>query len=130
MDLLKYNRDAWDREVSNGNEWTIPVSPEKIAQARKGIWEVVLTPQKAVPQDWFGSPKGKKILALASAGGQQGLILAAAGAEVTVFDNSPKQLEQDRVVAEREKLNLKLIQGNMQDPWRLVILSKIKSVDK
>ena len=37
----------------------------------------------------------KKILCLASGGGQQGPILAATGADVTVFDNSTKQLEKD-----------------------------------
>lgn len=67
MDLEKYNSEAWDREVSKGNEWTRPVSPEKVAQARRGEWEVVLTPLKPVPHDWFPPLKGKKVLALASA---------------------------------------------------------------
>lgn len=115
MDILKYNREAWDREVSNGNMWTIPVSPEQIAQAKKGTWEIVLTPQKPVPRDWFPPLKGKKVLALASAGGQQGPILAAAGAQVTVFDNSPAQLAQDSLVAEREHLEIELVQGDMKD---------------
>jgi ubiquinone/menaquinone biosynthesis C-methylase UbiE len=59
--------------------------------------------------------KDLKILCLASAGGQQGPILAAAGAQVTVFDNSPRQLEQDRLVAEREGLSIEIVQGNMAD---------------
>lgn len=115
MDLLQYNREAWDREVAQGNEWTVPVSAEKIAEARKGIWEVLLTPLRPVPRDWFPPLKGKRVLALASAGGQQGPIFAAAGAEVTVFDNSPAQLAQDRLVAEREGLALDLVQGDMKD---------------
>ena len=36
--------------------------------------------------------KGLKVLCLASGGGQQGPILAAIGADVTVFDNSQGQL--------------------------------------
>ena len=52
---------------------------------------------------------------MASAGGQQGPIFAAAGAIVTVFDNSLAQLAQDRLVAEREKLELELVQGDMKD---------------
>ena len=115
MDLLKYNREAWDREVSKGNEWTLPVSREVIALARKGVWEVVLTPQKPVPQNWFPSLTRKRVLALASAGGQQGPIFAAAGALVTVFDNSPAQLAQDKSVAEREHLELQLVEGDMKD---------------
>ena len=42
------------------------------------------------------------MLCLASGGGQQGPILSAAGAAVTVFDNSPQQLAQDWMVAERD----------------------------
>jgi len=35
---------------------------------------------------------------LASGGGQQGPVLAAAGAHVTVFDNSPRQLAASFVI--------------------------------
>ena len=115
MDPIKYNREAWDREVAKGNQWTLPVSPEKISEAKQGRWSVVLTPRRPVPSQWFPSLKGKKVLALASAGGQQGPILAAAGANVTVFDNSPVQLAQDRLVADREGLAIDLVQGDMRD---------------
>jgi len=52
---------------------------------------------------------------LASGGGQQGSILAAAGALVTVFDNSLRQLAQDRFVAEREEFNIITFEGDMRD---------------
>jgi 2-polyprenyl-3-methyl-5-hydroxy-6-metoxy-1,4-benzoquinol methylase len=55
------------------------------------------------------------VLCLASGGGQQGPILAAAGARVTVFDNSPQQLAQDRFVARREGLTLETVEGDMRD---------------
>ncbi len=58
---------------------------------------------------------GIKILCLASGGGQQGPILAAAGADVTVTDISKKQLEQDAFVAKRDELNLTTVQGDMSD---------------
>ncbi|MDQ0256328.1 2-polyprenyl-3-methyl-5-hydroxy-6-metoxy-1,4-benzoquinol methylase [Evansella vedderi] len=51
--------------------------------------------------------EGLKILCLPSGGGQQGPILAAAGADVTVIDISKKQLEQDGKVAKRDGLTLK-----------------------
>lgn len=113
MDLISYNREAWNSEVDKGNVWTQPVTPETIADAKRGIWQVVLTPTIPVPQEWFGPIVGKELLCLASGGGQQGPILAAAGAHVTVFDNSPKQLAQDRLVAEREALSIELVEGDM-----------------
>lgn len=54
---------------------------------------------KSIPKNWFPTLEGLKILCLASGGGQQGPILAAAGADVTVVDISQKQLEQDIYVA-------------------------------
>ena len=44
---------------------------------------------------------------------EQGPILSAAGAKVTVLDNSPNQLKQDRLVAEREKLDLSTVEGDV-----------------
>jgi SAM-dependent methyltransferase len=115
LDIIAYNRAAWDREVERGNEWTVPVGPETIAAARQSVWEIVLTPTKPVPKTWFPALKGCDVLCLASGGGQQGPILAAAGANVTVFDNSPRQLERDRMVAEREALAIATVQGDMAD---------------
>lgn len=115
MDIVEYNRGAWKKESENGNKWTIPVSPETISEARSGNWDVLLTPTRFVPHQWFGNIGGKKILCLASGGGQQGPILAAAGAVVTVFDNCPEQLDKDRFVSQREKLSLSLVTGDMRD---------------
>src|SRR5512137_353933 len=115
MDIRRYNRDAWDREVRKSNKWTVPVSADTIAKARRGDWQIVLTPTMPVPADWFPQLKGADVLCLASGGGQQGPILAAAGARVTVFDNSPRQLDRDREVAEREGLDIRTVEGDMAD---------------
>lgn len=115
MDIRTHNREAWNRQVEQGNRWSIPASPEVIANARQGRFSVVLTEQKPVPAEWFPPLKGLKILCLASGGGQQAPILAAAGAEVTVFDNSPAQLARDHEVAERENLNLRIVEGDAGD---------------
>jgi len=115
VNIPNHNRDAWDRQVARGNRWTVPVSPGVISAARQGHWSVVLTPQKPVPREWFGQVVGARVLCLASGGGQQGPVLAAAGATVTVLDNSPAQLAQDRNVAEREGLKLELHLGEMTD---------------
>lgn len=115
-DILDYNRKAWDTAVARQSQWTVPVGPEVIAAARRGSWQIVLTPTQPVPRDWFPADlRGVRVLCLASAGGQQGPTLAAAGAEVTVFDNSPAQLAQDRNVAGREGLAIRTVQGDMAD---------------
>jgi SAM-dependent methyltransferase len=116
LDPVAHNRAAWDREVDNDNEWTRPVGPDVIARARQGDWSVVLIGYEPVPRDWFPAElSGVDILGLASGGGQQGPVLAAAGANVTVFDNSPKQLARDAMVAEREGLTLPTVLGDMRD---------------
>ncbi len=115
IDVTAFNKNAWNKEVEKGNEWTIPVSPEEVAEARKGNFKILLTPTKPVPAGWFPPLKDLKILCLASGGGQQGPLLAATGAEVTVFDNSPLQIAQDRHVAEREKLEIRTVEGDMVD---------------
>ena len=57
---------------------------------------MVLIGYEPVPRHWFpASIKGTALLCLASGGGQQGPVLAAAGADVTVFDTSPRQLGRD-----------------------------------
>jgi SAM-dependent methyltransferase len=115
MNIQEYNSAAWDSEVERGIEWSVPVSSKEIEKARNGVWEIVLTPVKSVPREWFGDVSGKDVLCLASGGGQQAPILAAAGACVTSFDNSARQLEQDSLVAERDKLEIRLEKGDAAD---------------
>lgn len=115
MDVAGHNKKSWDHYVESGNPWTIPVTPEQVEQARAGVWRIFLTPIKPIPEDWFPPLPGLDVLCLASGGGQQGPILAAAGAVVTVFDNSPRQLARDKEVAERDGLALTLVEGDMAD---------------
>ncbi|MEL7316224.1 MAG: class I SAM-dependent methyltransferase [Cyanobacteria bacterium J06559_3] len=89
------------------------MSSEAIQAAQRGEWSVLLTPNKSVPREWLGDVRGKHLLCLASGGGQQAPILAAAGAIVTSFDNSDEQLATDRFVAERDAIALTTIQGDM-----------------
>jgi SAM-dependent methyltransferase len=116
IDPVVHNRTAWDREVDSGNEWTVPVGPDVIARARRGDWSVVLIGYEPVPRSWFPPDlAGLDVLCLASGGGQQGPVLAAAGATVTVFDNSPRQLARDEEVAARDGLALRTVVGDMRD---------------
>lgn len=115
MDILDHNRRAWNRESAEGSEWSTPVGSETILAAQKGEWRLKLTPTRAVPTPWFGELRGKEVLCLASGGGQQVPVLAAAGARVVSFDLSDEQLEKDRMVAERDELELRCVRGDMAD---------------
>jgi SAM-dependent methyltransferase len=116
MNILDLNKAAWDHAVSDGtNPYTKVISPERVAAAGRGEWSLFLSACKPVPTDWFPHLRGLKILCLASGGGQQAPIFAALGADVTLLDASPQQLAQDRFVAERDNLSIKLVEGDMAD---------------
>ena len=110
------NAETIDRWIEEGWEWGKPISHEEYAAAVQGFWDVKLTPTRTVPHEWFGDIKGKKILGLASGGGQQMPIFAALGAECTVLDYSSKQIESERIVAKREGYQIRIIQGDMTKP--------------
>lgn len=116
MNITNQNEKAWDKQVENNTKYTQAVSQEVIKKAKNGDWSVIITYHKPIPRNWF--PKnldGVDILCLASGGGQQAPILAAAGANVTVVDISDKQLEQDRMIAERDNLAITIKKADMTD---------------
>jgi ubiquinone/menaquinone biosynthesis C-methylase UbiE len=115
MNIIKHNQIAWDNKVKQGKRHTLPAGPETIKQAKAGNWRINLTPCIPVPREWFPPLQGLKILCLASGGGKQGPILAAAGADVTVYDISPLMLETDRSVAARDSLKIQTVEGDMAD---------------
>ena len=116
MNYQDINAETIDRWIEEGWEWGIPLSHEEYVNATNGKWDVKLTPTKFVPHDWFGKLKGKKILGLASGGGQQMPIFAALGAECTVLDYSEKQIESEKLVAEREGYEIEAVRGDMTKP--------------
>ena len=50
---VETNAKTIDKWNSEGWEWGIPVDHKTYVDATKGIWDVVLTPTKPVPKDWF-----------------------------------------------------------------------------
>ena len=113
MNYQDINAETIDRWVKDGWEWGRPVSHETYVKAKQGTWDLHITPTKSVPHKWFGEIKGKKILGLASGGGQQMPIFAALGADCTVMDYSEEQLKSERMVAEREGYAIRIIRGDM-----------------
>ncbi len=116
MEYQEINAKTIDRWVEEGWEWGRPISHEVYQRAKNGDWSVLLTPIKPVPSAWFGDLSGKRVLGLASGGGQQMPIFAAAGAEVTVLDYSEKQLESERLVAKREGYRIRILRADMTKP--------------
>ena len=102
--------DSW---VEDGWEWGRPISHEEFEEVKKGNYRLLLTPIKPVPKEWIGDVSGKKILGLASGGGQQMPIFSALGAECTVLDYSDRQLESEEFVAKREKYSIKIVKADM-----------------
>lgn len=110
QDINAKTIDSW---VKEGWEWGIAIDHSVYEAAKNGIWNVKLTPTKYVPHEWFGELKGKRILGLASGGGQQMPIFAALGATGTILDYSEEQIKSERMVAEREQYNIECIRGDM-----------------
>jgi SAM-dependent methyltransferase len=102
-----------DRWIEEGWEWGIPITHEEYIKAINGEWNLLLTPTKYVPKNWFPELKNKKLLGLASGGGQQMPIFVALGACSTVLDYSDKQLASERLIAEREGYKIEIIKADM-----------------
>lgn len=116
MNYQDINAATIDRWVEEGWEWGKPISHETYVNAQNGVWDVLLTPTIPVPHEWFGDMNGKKLLGLASGGGQQMPIFAALGAVCTVLDYSAKQLESERMVSQREGYDIDIIRADMTKP--------------
>lgn len=106
---VKTNAETIDRWISDGWQWGIPIDHETFIHAKQGKWDMLLTPTKFVPKDWFLPFKGLKVLGLASGGGQQMPIFAALGASVSVVDISKKQLESEKIVSDREGYHIEIV---------------------
>lgn len=95
---MKYqdiNSKTIDRWIEEGWEWGKPISIEEYEKAKNGEWDVLLTPTKPVPHEWFGDLSNKKLLGLASGGAQQIPIFSALNAKCSVLDYSKKQIQSE-----------------------------------
>ena len=106
INVREHNLKSWNKQSIEGSPWCTPVDTKTIKAAKRGHWNVILTPLKPVPKSWFGDIKGKNLLCLASGGGQQAPIFAAAGANVVSFDFSREQLNKDKLVAVENNLEI------------------------
>ncbi len=110
------NAATIDRWIDAGWEWGRPIDHDTYLRAARGDWSVRLTPTKPVPRDWFGELRGRRVLGLASGGGQQMPIFAALGADCAVLDYSDRQIASERMVAAREGYDIEIVQADMTRP--------------
>lgn len=118
MDYTAHNAAAWDAiadvKTDDGrSKFTQAISHEEFLRTKGGTLQVSLTGAKYVPESWFPSLKGKKVLGLASGGGQQGPVFAAHGAEVTILDISDSQIARELYVAKRESYEITALKYDM-----------------
>ncbi|MDQ0199905.1 class I SAM-dependent methyltransferase [Neobacillus ginsengisoli] len=116
ISYTEINSEMWNHWASSGGEWSLAINHDDFIKATQGIFDIYLTPCKPVPIDWFIPLDGAKVLGLASGGGQQCPVFVAQNANVTVFDYSAKQLELEKMVAEREGYSIEIIKGDMSKP--------------
>ena len=116
MQYQEINAKTIDRWVRDGWKWGIPIDHETYQSAQNGDWDVLLTPTVPVPHAWFGNLRGRKVLGLASGGGQQMPVFAALGAVCTVLDYSDEQLNSERRVSEREGYPIEIVKADMTKP--------------
>jgi len=111
------NAQTIDRWIDDGWIWGQPITPPDCDKVRQGDWNVLLTPTRPVPKDWFLPFKNTKILGLASGGGQQMPVFSLLGANCTVMDLSDKQLESERMVSTREGYDIDIVKADMTQPF-------------
>ncbi|MGI6173857.1 MAG: class I SAM-dependent methyltransferase [Christensenellales bacterium] len=116
MEYQDINAKTIDGWVEDGWEWGKPIDHETFLRAKEGSWDVYLSPTKPVPHEWFGDVCGKRILGLASGGGQQMPVFAALGAICTVLDYSPRQIESEQMCAARDGYSIEILRADMTKP--------------
>jgi ubiquinone/menaquinone biosynthesis C-methylase UbiE len=119
MEKQKYtdiNIALINKWVKNGLEWVLPpISHEDFLKVKDGDYVIPLTPNKPVPKEWFPQLKGKKLLGLASGGGQQMPVFAALGADCTILDYSDEQLANEKFVSQRESYKINIVKADMTE---------------
>ena len=126
QDIINKNKENWDNEVESGGGNTIPdldLNVDLLKQfangellgwsEKKGKLNNPLL--KKIRQYEYADIKGKKVLCLASGGGNQSAMFSLLGADVTVVDISQGQLDADITAANHYGYTVKTVQCSMTD---------------
>ncbi len=106
MDQInKNNRERWNALARANVEYTRPFLDFTIEDALRYVYR----------HNMLKAVDGKRVLCLASGGGQDSVAFGLLGADVTVYDLSDVQLERDRQGAAHHNLKVATIHGDMRD---------------
>jgi ubiquinone/menaquinone biosynthesis C-methylase UbiE len=124
--IIKKNQQEWNSNVDSGDQYTIPwlnidqVSLDKFVDGElSGFHEpsgkINIPMLKKIRKLLYGDLIGKRVLCLASGGGQQSVIFSLLGATVTVADISQEQLDGDIEAAKHYGYEVKTVLCSMTD---------------
>lgn len=106
MSYRDQNRAAWNRLAESRSRFTKVATDEECRQPLASL----------DGRGWLpATVQGLNVLCLASGGGWQAILYAAAGANVTVVDLSPEMLRIDEQEATRRRLTVRTVEGSMDD---------------
>ncbi len=104
-EIYQHNQKRWNALANINALFSRPALGLNAETARR----------KIDPENRLGDVQGRRVLCLASGGGQQSAAFALLGAEVTVLDIAENQLERDRQTAEHYQVTIQTVQGDMRD---------------
>jgi SAM-dependent methyltransferase len=119
-DIARANLCELRKAIQKGESYTRPWLDLDVAAFRayrEGQTSTLPKPFCDDPIDrvMMGDVNGKEVLCLAGGGGQQSAVFSLLGANVTVLDLTPEQLESDQVAARHYGYQVTTIQGDMRD---------------
>jgi SAM-dependent methyltransferase len=126
QNIIKKNQQMWEEGVEAGERNTIPRldldinSLKQFADGELLGWDEEYGENnspllKKIRQYEYADIKGKKVLCLASGGGQQSAMFSLLGADVTVVDISQGQLDADIKAANHYGYTVKTVLCSMTD---------------
>ena len=109
-ELIQKGEGGWGKPSLN-------LDVEAYRAYREGRTDVLPKPYCDDPVDsiMMADVKGKEVLCLAGSGGAQSAVFSLLGANVTVLDLTPEQLEADERAARHYGYEVTLVQGDMRD---------------
>ena len=118
--IAEMNMKRWEKAVRNPTDMTtkpwLNLDLDDIRKFANGTIEYLKVPGLILAHpEPFENASEKKVLLLATGGGQQSAIFGLLGANVTVFDLCKGQLESDKKAAKHYGYEIQIIQGDMRD---------------